>query len=69
MCPTSSERELRFFRYPFLVKRNGRKPNCLSLEGEFWVCSEANYRMVEKIFLSCDERVGHHARDLNGATL
>jgi hypothetical protein len=36
-----SERESRFFRKPFLARRNRRKSNCLSPQGEFWICSGA----------------------------
>jgi hypothetical protein len=37
-----------------------RKSNCLSLKGEFWICSGARcLRMVEKRFLSCEERLFH----------
>jgi hypothetical protein len=32
------------------VKRNGRKSICLSPKGEFWICSEANLRMVQNYF-------------------
>jgi hypothetical protein len=41
---------LKNFGKPFLVKRNGCKSNCLSPEGEFWICSEANSRMVHNSF-------------------
>jgi len=57
LLPISLERTLKNFWQPFLVKRNGRKSNCLSLKGEFWVCSEADVGMVEKRFLSGEERL------------
>ena len=41
------------------MRGNGRKSNCLSPKGEFWICSEANFRMVEKIFPSSEERPFH----------
>jgi len=50
LLPISLERTLKNFWQPFLVKRNGGKSNCLSPKGEFWVCSEANVRMVKNYF-------------------
>jgi hypothetical protein len=41
---------LKNFGKPFSVKRNGCKSKCLSPEGEFWICSEANSRMVHNSF-------------------
>jgi hypothetical protein len=56
-----SERELRFFRSQFLARRNAGKSNCLSLQGEFWICSRARcLRIVEKKFLSSEERLLHN---------
>ena len=31
-------------------QRNGRKSNCLSSKSEFWICSGARIRIVEKMF-------------------
>jgi hypothetical protein len=41
---------LKNFGEPFLVKGNGRKSNCLSPKGKFWICSEANVRMLQDSF-------------------
>jgi len=32
---------------------------CLSLKGEFWICSEANFRMVKKSFQGAKGNLGN----------
>jgi hypothetical protein len=46
----SSERELKIFSLTILSEAKRPQIQCLSPEGEFWVCSEANFRMIDKMF-------------------
>ena len=43
-----SECEFRFFRETILSEAKRPQIQCLSLKGEFWICSGASFRMVEK---------------------
>jgi hypothetical protein len=46
----SSERELKIFSVTILSEAKRPQIQWLSPKGEFWICSEANFRMVGKIF-------------------
>jgi len=46
----SSEHELKIFSGTILGEVKRPQIHCLSPEGEFLICGEANCRMVEKIF-------------------
>jgi len=45
---------LKIFSLTILIERNGRKFGCLSAS-EFRICSEARFRIVEKMLLSNEE--------------
>jgi hypothetical protein len=44
------ESQERFFRQQCLWKRKDRKSNCLRSKDEFWICNEAEFSIVEKMF-------------------
>ena len=45
---------MKIFSVTILIERNGRKFGCLSVS-EFRICSEARFRIVEKMLLSNEE--------------
>ena len=45
---------MKIFSVTILIERNGCKFGCLS-ESEFRICSEARFRIVEKMLLSNEE--------------
>jgi len=54
------EARIQIFSLTILGEAKHPQIQCLSLQGEFWICSEASLRIVEKNVLSCEGQLFQH---------